>query len=121
MYFQAVVLALGGDARMTKRGASEAGQRGKINVGSFVRHGCTKAEVRVRLSNVVDDAGLAFRPDVYGAAIVMERTIHVAPGSGQVNSRHVVKSAGGRIIYEQSKLAAMLKVVIHSDTVLSQT
>ena len=78
-------------------------------------------EVSVRLSNVVDDAGLAFRPDVYGAAIVMERTIHVAPGSGQVNSRHVVKSAGGRIVYEQSKLAAMLKVVIYSDTVLSQT
>ena len=100
---QAVVLALGGDARMTKRGASEAGQRGKINVGSFVRHGCTRAEVRVRLSNVVDDAGLAFRPDVYGAAIVMERTIHLAPG-GQVNSRHVVKSAGGRIVYEQSEL-----------------
>ena len=57
----------------------------------------------MRLSNVVDDAGLAFRPDVYGAAIVMERAIQVSPG-GQVNSRHVVRSAGGRIICEQSEL-----------------
>ena len=97
------MLALGGDAKMTKRATSEHDKRGKINVGSFVRHGCNKAEIRLRLSNVVDDEGLAYRPDVYGAAIVMERTIYIPP-NGQPQSKHVVRNAGGQIVYEQSEL-----------------
>ena len=92
MFLQAAVLALGGDAKMTKRAT---------NMGSFVRHDCNKAEIRVRLSNVGDDH--AFRPEVYGSAIIMERTIYISPG-GQVQSRHAVRNAGGKIVYETSEL-----------------
>lgn len=53
------MLALGGDAKMTKRATSDHDKRG--NVKGFVRHNCNKAEIRVRLSNVGDDEGLAYR------------------------------------------------------------
>ncbi len=78
---QAIVLALGGDARQTKRATG---------VASFVRRGCNKAEVRVTLSNAGRDP---FRPEVYGSAIVMERVIYKA-GSYSV---HAVKCERSKI------------------------
>ena len=97
------MLALGGDAKMTKRATSEHEKRGKINVGSFIRYGCNKAEIRVRLSNMTDDEGLAYRSEVYGAAIVMERQIYKSPQE-VVTSRHIVRNCAGKIVYEQSEL-----------------
>ena len=87
------MLALGGDARMTKRAT---------NVKDFVRRDCNKAEIRVRLSNEGDED--SFKPETYGDAIVMERTIYVSP-LGAVVSQHAVKNAAGKVVYDKSELA----------------
>ena len=90
------MLALGGDAKMTKRAT---------NVKDFVRRDCNKAEIRVRLSNEGDED--SFKPEVYGDAIVMERTIYVSP-MGVAQSRHAVKNAAGKVVYDTSELAMTL-------------
>ena len=92
---QAVVLALGGNAKATKRGAG--------NVKQFVRYGCNKAEIRVHLSNMVaNQEDLVYKGEVYGNAIVMERVIYISP-QGQVQSKHLVRNAGGQVVYEGKK------------------
>ena len=69
------MLALGGNATATKRAT---------NVKDFVRHGCNKAEIRVRLSNAGKED--TYKPEVYGDAIVMERVIYISPqGQGWVH------------------------------------
>ena len=78
------MLALGGNATATKRAT---------NVKDFVRHGCNKAEIRVRLSNAGKED--AYRPEVYGDAIVMERVIYISP-QGKPQSRYSIMNAGGR-------------------------
>ena len=85
---QAVVLALGGNASATKRAT---------NVKDFVRRGCNKAEIRVKLSNVGGEESL--KPEVFGDAIVMERVIYVSRDLAQ--SRHFVRDAEGRVVHHK--------------------
>ena len=87
------MLALGGDAKMTKRAT---------NVKDFVRRNCNKAEIRVRLSNEGDED--SFKPETYGDAIVMERTIYVTP-MGVPQSHHTVRNAAGKVVYDKGELA----------------
>ena len=54
------------------------------------RHGCNKAEIRVRLSNVGKED--AYKPEVYGDAIVMERVIYVSSAKDAVQSRQTVRN-----------------------------
>ena len=77
----ALTVALGGRASVTSRGSS---------VKSFVRQGATAAEVRVHLHNAGPDA---FRPEVFGDMITVERRIH-ADGGGHWR----IRSAAGRVV-----------------------
>lgn len=77
----ALTVALGGRASATSRGSS---------VKSFVRQGAAAAEVRVHLHNAGSEA---FRPEVFGDTIIVERRIH-ADGGGHWRMR----SAEGRIV-----------------------
>ena len=78
------MLALGGNATATKRAT---------NVKDFVRHGCNKAEIRVKLSNAGRED--VYRPEVYGDAIVMDRVIYISP-QGKPQSRYSIMNADGR-------------------------
>lgn len=77
----AITIALGGKANTTSRGSS---------LRDFVREGATAAEVRVQLRNAGTDA---FRPAVYGDAIVIERRIHVDGGGAWK-----IRDASGRVV-----------------------
>ena len=74
-----IVVGLGGNARNTERGKS---------LKQFIRSGERSSEIRVTLRN----RGIeAYRPDMYGNAIVVERMI----GSDGTGSYKIKSSAGG--------------------------
>lgn len=77
----AITVALGGKANTTSRGS---------NLKDFIREGAHAAEVRVQLCNSGTDA---FRPDVYGTHITIERRIHT-----DGNGTWKIKNADGRTI-----------------------
>lgn len=77
----AITIALGGKATTTSRGSS---------LKDFIREGSSAAEVRVRMRNQGSDA---YRPDVYGHAITIERRIHT-DGAGTWK----IKNADGKIV-----------------------
>jgi hypothetical protein len=90
---------------MTKRATS---------VASFVRHDCTKAEVRITLSNVGNGA---YKPDVFGDAIIVERIIYSGGGS-----LHNVKDGSGVLKYSKSKKSYRAgSYLVHSFFAFSQT
>ena len=97
---QAAVLALGGNATATKRAT---------NVKAFVRHGCNKAEIRMRLANVGEEE--AYKPEVFGSAIVVERVIYISP-QGQPQSHHFVRNAAGKVVYEKKKALEEKKAIL---------
>jgi len=77
----AITVTLGGKAQTTSRGSS---------LKDFILEGAQAAEVRVRLRNSGSDA---YRPDLYGNAINIERRIH-SDGSGSWK----IKNADGKTI-----------------------
>ncbi|CCU99378.1 unnamed protein product [Malassezia sympodialis ATCC 42132] len=77
----AITIALGGKANTTSRGSS---------LKDFIREGASAGEVRVLLRNHGADA---FRADVYGDAITIERRLH-ADGGGAWK----IRSADGRVV-----------------------
>ncbi|KAB5518749.1 P-loop containing nucleoside triphosphate hydrolase protein [Coniochaeta sp. 2T2.1] len=77
----AITLCLGGKASATNRGGS---------LKSFIKEGCDRASLSVKLKNMGDDA---YRPDLYGDSIIVERTFSKTGTSG-----FKVKSAEGQVI-----------------------
>lgn len=77
----AITIALGGKANTTSRGSS---------LKDFIREGASAGEVRVLLRNRGADA---FRADVYGDAITIERRLH-ADGGGTWK----IRAADGRVV-----------------------
>ena len=70
-----IVVGLGGNARNTERGRS---------LKQFIRSGERSSEVRVTLRNRGKEA---YRPDMYGEAIVVERVIsNEGAGSYRIRS-----------------------------------
>lgn len=73
----AITLALGGKAHTTSRGN---------NLRDFIREGASAGEVRVHLRNCGADA---FRPDVYGDTITIERRLNAdGGGSWKIRGTH---------------------------------
>lgn len=77
----AITLCLGGKASATNRGGS---------LKSFIKEGCDRASLSITLKNQGDDA---YRPDLYGDSIVVERSFSKTGASG-----FKVKSAEGQVI-----------------------
>lgn len=77
----AITLCLGGKATATNRGGS---------LKNFIKEGCDRASLSVKLKNQGDDA---YRADLYGDSIIVERTFSKNGTSG-----FKVKSAEGQII-----------------------
>lgn len=77
----AITVALGGKANTTSRGSS---------LKDFIREGASAAEVRVHLRNHGTDA---FRHDIYGDRITIERRIH-ADGGGSWK----IRTSAGRVV-----------------------
>lgn len=77
----AITLCLGGKATATNRGGS---------LKNFIKEGCDRASLSVKLKNQGDDA---YRADLYGDSIIVERTFSKSGTSG-----FKVKSAEGQII-----------------------
>ncbi|KAG0150161.1 hypothetical protein CROQUDRAFT_104465 [Cronartium quercuum f. sp. fusiforme G11] len=69
-----ITLGLGGKAATTDRASSLKGH---------IKHGATRAEIKLTMSNRGEDA---FRPDIYGETIIIERIITV-DGGGQYKLR----------------------------------
>ncbi|KAH9825121.1 hypothetical protein DFH28DRAFT_1016562 [Melampsora americana] len=65
-----IILALGGKAATTSRATSLKG---------FIKHGQSRAEVKLQMSNRGEEA---YRPDVYGETIIIERAITKEGGGG---------------------------------------
>lgn len=65
-----IILALGGKASTTSRATSLKG---------FIKHGQSRAEVKLQMSNRGEEA---YRPDVYGETIIIERAITKEGGGG---------------------------------------
>jgi len=76
-----IVVGLGGNARCTERGKS---------LKQFIRSGERSAEVRVTLRNIGREA---YRPEVYGSSIVVERLI-----SNDGTGSYKIKSNSGEFI-----------------------
>ncbi|OIW26833.1 P-loop containing nucleoside triphosphate hydrolase protein [Coniochaeta ligniaria NRRL 30616] len=77
----AITLCLGGKATATNRGGS---------LKNFIKEGCERASLSVKLKNQGDDA---YRADLYGDSIIVERTFSKTGTSG-----FKVKSAENQII-----------------------
>lgn len=77
----AITLCLGGKATATNRGGS---------LKNFIKEGCDRASLSVKLKNQGNDA---YRADLYGDSIIVERTFSKTGTSG-----FKVKSAEGQII-----------------------
>jgi structural maintenance of chromosomes protein 6 len=82
----ALTVCLGGKATATSRASSLKG---------FIKTGTDKAWLRVKLKN---EGRSAFKPDVYGTSIFIERHISISATNNQATSRFVVKSAQGSVI-----------------------
>ncbi|KAJ2492563.1 Structural maintenance of chromosomes protein 6 [Coemansia sp. RSA 2050] len=72
----ALIIALGGKTSMTNRALSLKG---------FIREGCQRATVKVQLRNRGPDA---YRPELYGSSIVIERQL----SSGAVTSQYKLRN-----------------------------
>ena len=80
----AIVFGLGGSARTSNRGS---------NNKNLIRNGETQASVEITLNNQGDEA---YRPELYGDAIIVCRTVSRGGGGG-----YKLKNDHGRIVVDK--------------------
>ena len=87
-----IVVGLGGNARNTERGRS---------LKQFIRTGERTGEIRVTLRNRGTEA---YRSDVYGEAIIVERAIN-NDGTGSYKIRSSAGQCGGQNLGRSLKMS----------------